>query len=74
MLSELITATGLQLEATKYDVECTVLRCELCDCFDEMSWLSRDGIILFLIAFNSKPGDPTWKQAEAMLGENLPTT
>lgn len=72
MLDGLLTATGIQLEAKRFDLECAIHRCSLCECMDELDWLDRDGMILFLIATEAKPGDPAWTHVESLLSETLP--
>ncbi len=71
-LESLIQATGLDRHVLRQDLYCAVNRFEITRNDFEMTDLTRDQLLMYLMIARSVKGDPLWAQIEHHLGEVLP--
>lgn len=66
-----ITARGIDRVVLRHDLYCAVNRFELTGNEYEMTDLTRDQLIMYLVIIGAAPGDEVWRKVESVMGENL---
>jgi hypothetical protein len=71
MLCDLIKTTGFELVLLRQILYASYHRFTLTKDESEMTSLTREQLIMFLMVARAVPGDVMWNQVEALIGEKL---